>query len=392
MVIFLGVSFLLPPKYQATALITITDYNQLTLSSLTIFDLDPTLAQETQPDPLTRIYLDLAKSDELLQLVLNEIEPLLDEGTDINSVDDLREKLNARIGTDFSLLMLTAEDANPQLAANLVNTWANLFTLWVNEKFDSQGIQNLEFFEQQFVEAENALSAAEVNLVQHQSINNTTTISNTLNFYIETQRNYLNDKQSLIAIKQDVENLQIQLLANPGDEATFADQITAVKLQLSSFDPRSSNLTQLQIVDTTEPLISTSRQENIDFLMALNNTLETKINSISVGLQELEGEMLILQEQLEASLSEHRKLIRERNAAEVTYTAVLRKVTEERIGVAQQQVDNGILVSEAVVPNRSISSGRLLYAIVGGAIGFILAVISFIGHQWWKKFDIDAGV
>jgi GumC protein len=388
-VIGFGVSFLLPARYQATALITITDYDQVTLSSLTIFDLDPTFAQEIQPDPLTRIYIDLAESDELLQLVLEEIEPMLDEESNIDSVDDLQEKLNARIGTDFSLLILTANDSNPQLAAALVNTWANLFAPWVNEKFDSQGLQNLTFFEEQLIEAENVLNAAEANLVQHQSMNNTTTISNTLNFYDETQKNYLNDRQALLTIRQDVEYLQNQFLASPtNSQISLADQITAVNLQLSSFDPQSANLTQLQ-VDPGVPLIGSSRQANTDFLMALDNTLEAKINFINTALQELEPEILTFQAQLETALSENRKLVRERNAAEETYTAILRKVTEERISVAQQQVDNVMLVSEAVTPKKPMSSSRILYAIGGGVVGFMLTVISIIGFEWWKEFEDD---
>jgi LPS O-antigen subunit length determinant protein (WzzB/FepE family) len=57
--VFFGVSYLLPQTYKATALVTITNLDQFTLSSLTIQNLDPSLNETSESDPLIRAYTDL---------------------------------------------------------------------------------------------------------------------------------------------------------------------------------------------------------------------------------------------------------------------------------------------------------------------------------------------
>ena len=386
--LFFGASFLLAETYRATALVTITNLNQITLSSLTIQNLDPSFDETSESDPLIRIYTDLATSDELLEQVLAEINTGLNGVTELESVDDLREVLIASTGSDFSLLRLSVRYHDPEIASQIANTWATMFVPWVNNKFDSQGLQSLAFFEDRLVDANDELNAAEANLVEFQGINKASVISNTLAFYNQSQVDNLNYEQSLFLLAENVEDLRSQLISQTdSDPGNFAEQLTALNLQLSVYNAQMSDSVQFQ-VNSPDLLISATRQEYLEFLNSLSDTIETKQRAIEARLEEIEPQILSYQQQLEEALSESRRLHRNRDAAEEAFTAVVRKVEEERISVAQQQSDGVVLISQSVVPQKSLNAGRILYALVGSVMGFLFTIIGIISFDWWRKsFD-----
>ncbi len=369
-------------------MVTITNLNQITLSSLTIQNLDPSFDVTLMPDPLIRIYTDLATSDELLEQVLAEIDSMTNGDTKFESVDDLREILTASTGSDFSLLRLSVQYHDPKIASQIANTWASLFVPWVNNKFDSRGLQSLAFFEEQLVNANDVLNTAEANLVEFQSVNKSSAISNTLAFYNQTQVDYLNYKQSLFLLAENVENLQSQLMSQTASgPGNFAEQLTALNLQLSVYNAQLSDSTQLQI-NSAEQIIGATRQEYLDFLNSLIGIIEVKRTAIDARLEELEPQILSYQQQLEESLSESRRLHRNRDAAEEVYIAIVRKVEEERISVAQQQSDGVMLISKSVVPQKSLNASRILYALTGASVGFLFTILGILGFDWWQKsFD-----
>ncbi len=383
--VFFGVSYLLPQTYKATALVTITNLDQFTLSSLTIQNLDPSLNETSESDPLIRAYTDLATSDELLEQVLAEISSMFDGEEKFDSVDDLREILTASTGSDISLLRLSVRYHDPKIASAIVNTWAIMLVPWVNNKFDSQGMQSMAFFEEQLVNANDALNAAEANLIEFQSVNRASIISNELAFYNQTQVDYLNYKQSLFLLKEDAENLLSQLMRQTGSgPGNFAEQLTALNLQLSVYNAQVSDLTQLEI-NAAEQFVGATRQEYIDFLNSLISIIEVKQFAIDASLDELDPKILSYQQQLEEALSESRRLYRNRDAAEEAYIAIVRKVEEERISVAQQQYDGLMLVSKSTPPQKSLNAGRILYAFTGGVVGFLFTVLAILGYEWWRK-------
>ncbi|MCA9999497.1 MAG: hypothetical protein KDE56_27225, partial [Anaerolineales bacterium] len=93
-IISLSVSLFLSPTFQATALITVTEPQEL-------LQFDPRIRTESTLIP--EIYPELATSDELLVLLLEEINPSL---ANAETLKTLRERLSATVGSDPSLLRL----------------------------------------------------------------------------------------------------------------------------------------------------------------------------------------------------------------------------------------------------------------------------------------------
>src|SRR5690554_5645089 len=84
-----GVSSLLPPTYEATALVAITENRQ-------IIQFDPRFENVQVSQPLGA-YPELALSDELLSQLLEEVGPSLAE---VNTVQELRDLLETEAGSD----------------------------------------------------------------------------------------------------------------------------------------------------------------------------------------------------------------------------------------------------------------------------------------------------
>lgn len=112
----LAISLLLPPVYEATAVVVITQVRENV-------QFDTRFETTTESRPL-KAFPELATSDELLKRVLEQLPPGLG---DYNSIGELRRVLNADVGGDPSLLRLSAQANNGKEAAELANIWAEVY-------------------------------------------------------------------------------------------------------------------------------------------------------------------------------------------------------------------------------------------------------------------------
>lgn len=146
----------------------------------------------------------------------------------INHVEQLRKILKTTQGSSTSFIQFTASYDDPELAANIASIWATEFVNHVNNiYFDYDGGQ-LQFYEDQLVEAESKLLNAEEELISYQSINPSGIISNTLAAYNQRQLDYLAAQQDLTFLAQDVE-AHLTTLTEPANAqpVSFADQYLA---------------------------------------------------------------------------------------------------------------------------------------------------------------------
>ena len=383
-VIAFGVTSLRPPSYKATALVAVTVPQQLVLRSLTQDDLAPSFTAVNKSS-YTRAFPELAVSGELLQKVLQELDQTQ---LSINNVEQLQERLKAEVGRDPTIIRLTATAKSPEQAALIANTWAELFVPWANDVYGNSGDERVLFFETQLDDAQVELAGAEQALAQFQAENRTSIISNTLASYNQTQANLLAEQRDLQVLLQDIQDLQVQLQAQPGNEdVSLAHQLTALNLQLRAFNAAMENTLQLQVAPDTE-LTGPDREALVDFLASLATTLENRAEKIETDLADLEPQILALQQQLQEAETEYGRLSRAQSEAEETYTALSRKMTEERIS-AQDTTGGVRLAGLAIVPSVPAESGRLLATLAAGVLGGLTGAVIILFRQWWKRDELS---
>ncbi|MGB5057267.1 MAG: Wzz/FepE/Etk N-terminal domain-containing protein [Candidatus Promineifilaceae bacterium] len=377
-IVALAASFLLPPTYEATTLVAVTKPGQLV-------QFDPRFEAVAETQPL-KAYPELATSDELLQELLAEMPAIAPE---IDSLETLRKTVTANAGDDPSILRLTVTYRDPQQTAAIANKWAEMFVVQANKVFGNQGGDQLAYFMSQQESAAEELSKAEQALIEFQGLNRASTINNQLAALQSTQANYLGNKQKLTFLLDDVRALREQLSrGSAGTDITAADQLTALFLQLKAFGADSVSPMQLQL-DPAMTFGAVERAEQIAFLDGLDETLAARIVSIDQELSALEPQILALQQEKQTTDTASNELTRNYSVAVETYTALARKVEEERI--TSQDTSSGVrLASRTAVPIDTVGPRKLVNAIVAGLLGFMAAVFIVLVRQWWHSNGVES--
>lgn len=373
------ISSLLPPTYEATALVVVTEPSQLVR-----FEAGFDAIQEIVPRPL-RAYPELSLSDELLQTVLTEVQPVLAKEM---TLDQLRGTLSAESGGDPSLIRLIVQYSNPETTALIANTWAKWFVQKANEIYGSTNDNQLASFEAQVKQISGELEEAGAALIEFQARNRLDIVSNEL-FALQTTRSTLLAKRVTVnLLLQDIAGLIELLSAQSGNSVNLADQLTALFLQVSAFyEPAqgSSNPVFLQINGDAAVLTTASRREQIALLNDLETTLITRLAKLDNEVDMLEPQILLLQTEREVFVVEQNQLNRERDTAQEAYLALARRVEEERI--TAQDVTEGVrLASQAAVPKNPMGSRRLLITMGGIVLQGFLAVTVILFMTWWRIY------
>lgn len=379
------ISSLLPPTYEATALVAVTETRQRIV-------FDPRIQTEEERQPL-QAFPQLATSDDLVRQLFTQMSL---PQTELASVQDLRKRLTAQSGSDPSLIELTASFQDAETASQIANTWANIFVAWANEIYRNSNGEQLAFYENQLNVSAAELAVAEEALVAFQSRNRSTIVQNRLLALNLVQEQYLADLRQTTFLLQDIASLQTQLALQNSPDVTWADQLTVLNLQLQAFgtqavgeNDRSSTL-QLQVAPETT-LTSASRREQLAYLDGLWTTLDGRLVELEDSLAALEPEILALQQEQQALQAEFNRLQRNVTVAEETYTALARKVDEERI-TSQDQISSLRLASNSTVPDEPTAPRRLLITLVAGFLGGILMVTLLLGQEWWRGMRAEPTV
>lgn len=368
-----GVISLQDKVYQATSLIAVTQ-------DRLVARFDPRLDTSEEPQPL-KVLPELATSDDLLRELKNTLEPPLD---DVDTIAGFRGLLEASPGDDPSLIRLTAKHTDPADAARISNQWAAVFVIKANELFGDGDGEQLNFFEDQRTQAEQELTAAESALIEFQGINRQTIHGNKVNALSLLQQTLLEEQRELRQLESSVQYLRDQIAdSGDGNSASFADQLTALVLQLRVFNPAMGLPFQLQL-DGASGLSSISLDEQTATLMDLQKTVTSRLAAIGTELTEMEPQLLELQQVLQETLSENNRLQMNRNIAQETYQSLARKVDEE--GITSDDMTRGIrLASNAAVPEEAVGPQRMFITLVGAFFGAILAVFLMLFISWWKS-------
>jgi len=372
----MGASFAMSPTYEASALIAITDARYL-------LQLDPRF-ETTDERPSYKVYTDLAVSSDVLQALWSELDQ---KPAGMVGWQGLKGALEAESGSDSSLLKLTVQLPDPAVVAGVANAWAEVLVERVNDIYGSSG-DDLLFFAQQLDRAESDLGTAETALNDFQSTNKVQILDNQLSSKLAEQNAYLKELREIDNLTLDIRDLHDQLLDQPaGYRVTFGDRLTALSLQVRSFNAQTGMPIQLQVT-TPDALSEQTLAEQLELLDDLLSTLAARTGDVSDQLSILEPEILDVQQILEVARTEYNRLTRSRDLASETYTMLARKVEEGQIAAAD---DKGqvVLASYAAVPSNPVGPKKLMNTAIGAVVGGMFSVLGVFAIEWWRQ-DEDA--
>ena len=380
-----AVSSFLPKRYEASAIVAITR-PRYTLQ------FDPRIQTVDNLQTNAKAYLGLATSDDLLMKLLEApaVAPLID-GT--QTLADLSQRVKAGSGADPSLVELKVSDTDPARAANIANTWAELYVTYVSEVY-GQAQSDKTFFEAEVVKAEARLRRAEADLVAYQAANPTNIINAALDSKLEALAGYLSAQQSLALVIQDAASLRARLGAqNPETQTSLGDDLAALLVEINSLSSlvsragsqsdRSPLPIQLQLPADAASVTGKTVSEQIAYLDKLADALRTKSEELQAAADALQPGILSLQEQLAKAQTEEARLKQEQGLAEEAYTLVARKAEEARISAASGSSDVR-LASRASAPTVPVSPRRMLNTGIAGAMGLMVSVFAVYVWEWWR--------
>jgi uncharacterized protein involved in exopolysaccharide biosynthesis len=324
----------------------------------------------------------LAKSDELL----GDLRDSLSSKHEFTLVE-LRSGLEAKPGDDPTIIKLTASNNDPKIAAELANTWAELFVSWANQIYGNQGDEQLLFFEEQLVEAANKLEAAQQALIDFQAYNRSGILENELLALQQTQADYLAKQRQTDLILQDIESLLAQAEDNGASTPSNINELASLLLQVRALGGVANSVEstmpwQIQLnVGSQAGLAEPADQQAV--LSDLKETLQAQSKQLETRLGDLEPQLFSVQQEWQEANAEYLRLTRNFTVAEETYTTLARTVDEKRI--SSQDTTTGLkLASKTAVPEYPSGPRKTVVAIGAGLAGATLAILSILLVLWWR--------
>jgi succinoglycan biosynthesis transport protein ExoP len=366
--------FVLQPTYEAGALVLITRPRyQLRF--------DPRLETLSDIETASKAYPSLAMSDDLLQKVLDNLNPPLPENE--RTLQSLKGKVNASTGADPSLLQLKAVNGDPERAAQVANTWAEQYVGYVNELYGRRS-EDVVFFGEQLDAARAALEAAEENLVDFEARNQQSILQARLGAKQTALKDYLNAQYNLALVIEDAKVLRRQLEAQPASApASLGNDLAALVLEIQGLSRDAELPLQLQVTGGGS-LSNKTVQEQAELLGDLITALEGRATEIEAQVETLSTEILPLQEAHQQALAEKERLTRERDVARSTYSTLANKVEEARIA-AQDETGEVRLASQASVPVHPTGPRKKMNIAIAGFLGLFLGVFAAFFVEYWQS-------
>ncbi len=369
----LVVSLLLPPSYEATALVAMT-------GSRYQLQFDPRFEVVPLQPPEGRTLQAIATADEVLQLVLAEVRD--DLQPEEMKLDALRGMLEAEVPSNTEVLELKATARSGDLAARIANTWGEAFTRFANDLMIGAS-QEQEFFATQVADSEEELQAAEDALIDFQSENEAQVLRAHLGARSDLLNTYLAQENTFTLLLPNIEDLQRQVESLPQSESTgLGDDLAALGLQIQALNASSGVPIQVQLSEAAS-LSGKTAGEQARYLANLQSSVARRLADLEVQVDPLREEILSLQAEIEAFEVEGRQLSLERDMARQNMISLSNKLEEAKIE-AQKPQGEVRLASRAAVPTDPASPRKLLNTVVAGAVGAMVGVAWAFLREWWS--------
>lgn len=367
-----GISSLPSPMYRSTALISV-------IQPQDEIQFDPRFENVEESQPL-KAFPELAVSDAILAKLIVFANA---QDSQLQSMDQLRQIVKAEAGSDPRIIRLIVEHENNETAYSLAREWTSLFVDAANMAFGRQGTELLAYYEVQLEHAETSLNLTEQELIIFQESNVRSGLAQRLTSLEQTSESALHEQRLIAKSVRNLLGLKEHLLRQSTSVMTLADAMTAMEIQMEVFGLDLGSGVQFQI-DQSGTLSNLSPEEQVAFLDSLLSVAMSKDEDLSLELNHLEPDILMLQGQIEQLRIEEDRLSRDRDVAEETYIALARKVQEERI--ATEEIDSIVrLIGVPIKSEQPISGNRFLTSAVAGVVGGLLAVAVIWARVWWQE-------
>ena len=367
-----GVSSMLSPTYEATALVAITQPRYA-------MRFDPKFATMDNIQPPYNAYPDLAVGDEILSRLIDDLGSDLE--VEERSVWAVRAMVKAETGGDPSIVRLIVRNGNPERAARVANRWAALFVAQVNELY-GQSVEELAFFEERLAGAQETLARVEQDLIDFQAHNEAAILEQQLSNRKDSLRGYLDIAHAVRLVVQDARSLQDRLRAQDASAQLSSGEELAVLLLEVNVRKVEESAIQLQI-STQRGQTDKTVGEQIVLLDALVRALQDKLVALEQGAKSLEPDILRLQESLARANAQEEQLTLARDVAQETVLTLSRKVAEAQIA-AQDTTGEVRLASYAVSPDQPVSPRRVLNTAIAGMLGLFVGVLAAFAVEYWR--------
>jgi uncharacterized protein involved in exopolysaccharide biosynthesis len=370
------VSSLLPNLYQASAMVAFVQPRYQVR-------LDSRAESANRWNPEYQAFAQLAVSDGILQAVVDSYAPSPAAATKDWRLAVLAGMVEASTQNGSGLIALKVRSRSANDAAALANVWADTLARRAKEIYGGSE-QDVAFLEEQASLGAEALATAESQLVDFQARDQTAMIKVRLESLRQAQSDYLANQRSIATMVQDIQGLRTKLAGQPSNTpSSFADELTALLLQIKAFNAQTDAPIGLQIEPSAGSLSDRSLAEQIAFLDELVVTLQQKSAEIDRQLLEFAPQVLALQRDLQEATAEHDQLVRAQELARDKYLALARTLDESRIAA---QEHGGLLqvISYAAIPETPISPRRLFNAAVAGLLGLMIGVFAIVLMNFWR--------
>jgi hypothetical protein len=367
--------------------------------------------------------------------------------TDNHLLQYFKNRIEVSTTGDVIQLTVTAED--PELAANIANTWASEAVTAINRAYSGeQPIPEIqaelrnsrERYEEAQTAYESFVQGNQIALLDAQ-VNELGSMLATVAGERSWQFNFYSQRAQLMdQIVAQAESLQRQLEGQAGSAAAELGDALAVLMAratafgvnpqtvnipagmnastgssssretLASQDPAAQSnpviinpgpVINLQLDGLTALIESDADyQRDLDRLIegaiaekeeALGN-LEQLASEVTGGqgpdlLVETAAKLQLLEERLENETARERVLLGERDLAWNAYQALSQKETEL---ISVSQVNNEVTqAGAAVAPQQPASRGIVRNTVIAGAVGFLLAVLGVVAVEWWRMSGVQ---
>ncbi|MGD2158476.1 MAG: Wzz/FepE/Etk N-terminal domain-containing protein [Anaerolineales bacterium] len=392
-----------PRTYQATATVVLTR-SQLRLSLAEQF---PTVS-DSRDDPSRKdAFLAIARSDSIAQEIYNKLGDQAQGNYD--SFASLKESVE--INSVGDAIQVTAEAKNPNLAAEIANTWAQETNQAINLAYS--GEQPLSEIQNQITSTKQAYQEAQSDLGSFIRNNKIVLLENQiaeaqtlLNTITQDRTNlieyYDNRKLLMTQLKLEAGALIEQL--NRGNQSSAGETGIALAVLVSNantFGYESGVNLDIQLADlSTIQDSELAYQGDLDLLIqqAEEEILKADEQLTRLSQEVVQGEtskladetatqLQELEAQLESETAFMQELTSDRDLAWEAYQALLEKETE--IKTASQANVEVALASQAIPPQEPTPRGTIRNTMIAGILGGMLAVFWILANVWWRSSDLN---
>jgi uncharacterized protein involved in exopolysaccharide biosynthesis len=409
-----------PRAYETSATILVTRSRAV----LSLADQFPTINEPVDSRSRMDALESIANSDRVALATINQLGELIP--AESRQLEIFKNSTEISSSGDIIKVTSTAED--PQIAAQIANTWARLAVTTINQAYSGEELpgeiqSQIQTSQQEYQQAQAALESFmqenQISLIQKQ-LEEAEGVLDTLVKERMRKIAYFSQRgENMDQIISQAEALKSQIeMGSTSSAAGIGDALAILRARANTFGISSTQFTTSQdgilealpsnpgdmvlnfqmnglsdenlsvTADDLDTLIQQAQTEKEKALNSLEELSQGDMDgSESVSIENTNARIQDLQTRLEEQQARQRELTANRDLTWKAYQAFLEKETELK---NTSQTNNQVnLATEAVIPEKPTSRGTLLKIVIAGILGLIIGIVWLVGSQWWRSFNED---